>query len=132
MTVKKTLGAFADCAAVLDAALQHGTIRVPFESRGKATAFRQRCYKLRAQLFRIAQPGPGELPSTRYDTIYITIEDSVLTFQSRNTDSLSLLSRIQDADGNPIDLAPGSTPDFEEAAEELARTLKIPRKGVFE
>lgn len=128
MTVKKTIGAFADCAAVLDAALEHGQIRVPFETRGKATSFRQRCYKLRAQLLRVAQAGPGELPSTRYDTIYITIEDSTLVFQNRNTDSLALLSRIQDADGNPIDLASAPVSDFEREAEKLRVSLGLELK----
>ena len=67
-----TLGAYRDCAEVLDKAKQ-GDLRIRFATRGKAINFRQRCYALRKILLAKSEEitPPGHIPSTPYDDIYI-------------------------------------------------------------
>lgn len=128
MTVKKTLGAYADCAQVMDIAFQRGEIRVPFSTRGQAINFRQRCYRLRQELLKADNPPPGRLPSSKYDSIVITVPDKgnvgddILTFRSREKDANSVISRITDAEGNLIEL---KAPDLEEAAKRFRSELGL-------
>ena len=128
MTTSKTLGAYADCLKMMEAARKHGLITIDFPERGKAVSFRQRCYRVRAAMLRAAQPGPGELPSTPYDTIYITLpdkgepNDSTLTIRNREQDGEALLGLVRDADGNPI--------SFDNDADALEEAALALRKGL--
>lgn len=128
MTVKKTLGAYADCAAVLEAALREQEITVPFASYAEAVAFRHRCYRLRKRLLEAAAPVPGQLPSSRYDTLVLLIpqkgepEDHVLTVRDRGLDADELVSRIRTRSGKPVVL---ESDDLAEAANALRGKLGL-------
>lgn len=128
MTVKKTIGAYADCAQVMDIAIARGEIRVPFPTFGQAINFRQRCYRLRQELLKADNPPPGRLPASRYDSIVITIPnkgepaDNELTFRSRENDGAAIVSRITDAEGNPVELP---EEDLEAAAAAFRNTLGL-------
>lgn len=92
MTVKKTTGAYRDCALIMDEMLRGGGGFASFETSQKATIFRHRCYKLRKLLFTASERGmiPGMIPSTPYDDLYIKMEPdgTVLEFCLRSKESL--------------------------------------------
>ena len=110
MTVKKTLGAYADCAAVMEAGLKEGEITIPFASFAQAVAFRHRCYRLRKRLIEAAVPAPGSLPSSRYDQLVLLLpkkgepDDHILTVRDRGLDADELMTRIRNKDGKPVTL----------------------------
>jgi hypothetical protein len=107
MTRPKTLGAYADCAEILDLCLTEGTIEVPFPTHADATVFRQRCYYYRTLLQKeSARKGHGL--QSPYDALVITKpakgmpHDEVLTFASRTENSATLMARVRRPDGTPV------------------------------
>jgi hypothetical protein len=128
MTVKKTLGAYADCAAVLEAALREGEISVPFASYRDAVSFRHRCYRLRKRLIEVSRPAPGQLPASRYDSLILLVpnkgeeDDHILTVRDRGLDADEIVSRIRTRDGKPVVLEES---DFEDAVAEFKTKLNL-------
>jgi len=128
MTVKKTLGAYADCDQVMSVALSRGSIRIPFPTRGAAINFRQRCYRFRQELLKVDTPPPGAMPASRFDSLVITIpdkgseEEAILTFRSRENDGAAILSRILDESGAPVVL---EEEDFEAQAAALRNKIGL-------
>ena len=120
MSVRKTEGAFADCKRILDLALRESTITIDFDTHAQAVHFRQRCHSYRKRLFDAAQPAPGALPGTPYDSLILRIpakgepDDCSLTIEDRAEHGLALLTRIRNAEGQPLDAS--ETPPAEAIA----------------
>jgi hypothetical protein len=110
MTVRKTAGAYADCKAVMDLALNQPNMEIEFDTYAEAARFRQRCHSYRKRLYDAAIAPPGGLPSTPYDALMLCIPakgepgDNVLRFENREAHGLSILSRIRTAEGEPLEL----------------------------
>jgi hypothetical protein len=119
-TKPKTIGAYADCVQIMELALKSAGARLPFDHRGRAVSFRQRCYRAR-QLLQRAE-------DSRFDSIYIQIEpltgpkdspaELIFLLRAASTD---MLSRIKTLDGQPIE----DSEELESEAEAFARSLGL-------
>lgn len=101
-TKPKAIAAYNDCLQVMDRAVASGGARLPFQDRGKAISFRQRCYRVRGLLQ--ARDSVSE-----YDSLYIQIDPlrgpkgspAELIFLIRAA-SAEMLNAMRDLDGKPI------------------------------
>lgn len=122
----KTIGAYADCKRVLDAALTKNGALMTFATRGAAAHFRHRCNAFRRLMFNAAAEAqsltPGVLPTTIYDPIYMVIDPKeptvVRIYPQRPAGNLTTL------DGEPIEqVKPLALDQLEEDAAALREEL---------
>lgn len=122
MTVRKTAGAFADCKAVMDMALREPILTIEFDTYAQAARFRQRCHSYRKRLYEVAAPPPGALPATPYDALVFCLPqkgepgDSTLRIENREDRALDILSRIRNAEGEPLEVPREADPEEAVAA----------------
>jgi hypothetical protein len=101
----KTIGAYRDCLEILDLALGQKGLRVPFDRRGLAINFRQRCYTVRQILQKSAD---SAIPFSIYDELMLRVEpefgpkDEPAELVISIRESSGMLGRVRRLDGSPI------------------------------
>lgn len=123
-TKPKAISAYLDCIQIMDRARAARGARLPFEDRGKAVSFRQRCYRVRGLL----QQRDGD---SAFDSLYIQIDPlkgpkgspAELVFLLRAASS-SMLSAMRDLDGKPIKESKQEVEDDDKMLEEARAMAK--------
>lgn len=135
MTRKRPIGHMDDKLAILQAAIEHGGVRVPCGSVKYAVAFRHQLYRARKAFYERSQNPcyndtymqieledgtllkPGQaIPEATSSAAKATI---LVKLYSRNP-----LPRITDLDGNPIDEVAGEADLTEEDKSVLAEVIR--------
>jgi hypothetical protein len=101
----ENLGRFADVAAVLDKAIELGTVEYELADVRKARKFRFRCYSYRTALRRLDEKRKGVesglVPASRFDQIEIILKpgnDCILVIRAVTPKGI-----LRDTAGNVID-----------------------------
>lgn len=99
MPLPKSINAYTDVRATLDAAVAAGGARVTFDSPGKATHFAQRANRLRKLVWDAEK-------TTAWDEYQFLVRENIVLIQRK------ALPTLEDLDGNPL------TPVVEELEED--------------
>ncbi len=128
----KNPNAYADVAAILDAALAMGGGVYTLPSHGRAIRWAHRAYSLRLSLRNIQVLLPGQAPSTPYDNIELRVEDLGKDRRAEPHKVQILLKTAEgvltDLEGNPLEpMVKTVTPardKHDDAFEELLKGLE--------
>ena len=103
---RRSLSTYSDIFPVLDAAVEHQGLIVPFESKGAAVRWRQRAYQARYTMREVEAERmagiPGYDPSTPYDLLYIEVEKDELEIWRAVITVREPPAVIRDLQGNPV------------------------------